>query len=58
MTIVVPGTLEECLDKDIVSALNDALSPPPDERAGGELEIELESPEGTFTLRYADSLPF
>ncbi len=54
MSIVVPVTLDECLADDVVVALNDALSPPREERAGGNLEIEIESSEGTFTLRYTD----
>jgi hypothetical protein len=55
MGIQVPDTLAACLDKDVLSALTQALSPPKAERARAELEVEIESAdEGTFTLLYTN----
>jgi hypothetical protein len=55
VTTTIPTTLKATLEAATLSALEQALAPPPAQRSSAAVELELEADgEGTFTLTYKD----
>ena len=48
----LPASLGGLLEAPVVKAIEAALAPPLERRAAVTFEVELEAPDGTFTVRY------
>ena len=54
-TTQIPATLKATLEPTMLSVLEQALAPPPAQRASANVEVEIEADgEGAFTLTYKD----